>query len=335
MPSALEEKDAIREVLATYCFHLDAGKFEDMAALFTEDGTWHTDFGKGTGRAGIRSMRAACGRRRTEAAWRAPDHQHRHRARRRPAHVRSNWIVAQNADTGRKSAPPAAIPTTWSNRTATGCSDIARSTVSSRRANSEGAVPKGKKPNVVNVGRRYPHRGHRYRPGLLARLYRPAGDGPFPAIVEVHGGAWVNSDRLNNAPLAETLAGEEIMTLSLDFRMPPEAGYPASLQDINYGVRWLKSRARDVGAHAERIGLFGTSSGGHQVLLAAMRPFDPRYAALALPGAPDVDARVAFVISAWGVLCPLERYGIAKAANNATILAPPPLLGHRGGDGGR
>ena len=175
-----------------------------------------------------------------------------------------------------------------------------------------------------------------YRPGLLARLYRPAGDGPFPAIVEVHGGAWVNSDRLNNAPLAETLAGEGIMTLSLDFRMPPEAGYPASLQDINYGVRWLKSRARDVGAHAERIGLFGTSSGGHQVLLAAMRPFDPRYAALALPGAPDVDARVAFVISAWGVLCPLERYGIAKAANNATILDfAPPLLGHRGGDGGR
>ena len=121
-----------------------------------------------------------------------------------------------------------------------------------------------------------------YRPGLLARLYRPAGDGPFPAIVEVHGGAWVNSDRLNNAPLAETLAAEGIMTLSLDFRMPPEAGYPASLQDINYGVRWFKSRAREFGARADRVGLFGTSSGGHQVLLAAMRPFDARYAALPL-----------------------------------------------------
>ena len=113
-----------------------------------------------------------------------------------------------------------------------------------------------------------------YRPGLLARLYRPAGAGPFPAIVDVHGGAWVNSDRLNNAPLAETLAAEGVMTLALDFRMPPEAGYPASLQDINYGVRWFKSRAQEFGARAERIGLFGTSSGGHQVLLAAMRPFD-------------------------------------------------------------
>lgn len=159
-----------------------------------------------------------------------------------------------------------------------------------------------------------------YRPGLLARLYRPAGAGPFPAIVEVHGGAWVNSDRLNNAPLAETLAADGIITLSLDFRMPPEAGYPASLQDINYGVRWLKSRAAAFGTTPERVGLFGTSSGGHQVLLAAMRPFDPRYAAHPLPAAPDVDARVAFVISAWGVLCPLDRYRIAREAGNATML---------------
>jgi acetyl esterase/lipase len=159
-----------------------------------------------------------------------------------------------------------------------------------------------------------------YRPGLLARLYRPAGAGPFPAVVDVHGGAWVNSDRFNNAPLAETLAAEGIMTLALDFRMPPEAGYPASLQDINYGVRWFKSRAQEFGARAEQIGLFGTSSGGHQVLLAAMRPFDPRYAALPVPGAPDVDARVAFVISAWGVLCPLVRYGLAKdAASKSTL----------------
>jgi acetyl esterase len=159
-----------------------------------------------------------------------------------------------------------------------------------------------------------------YRPGLLARLYRPSGAGPFPAIVEIHGGAWVNSDRMNNAPLARELAREGIMTLSLDFRMPPDAGYPASLQDINYGVRWFKSRAAEFDARADRVGLFGTSSGGHQVLLAAMRPNDPRYAAHPLAGAPGVDARVAFVISAWGVLCPLVRYGLAQQAKNASVL---------------
>lgn len=157
-----------------------------------------------------------------------------------------------------------------------------------------------------------------YRPGLQARLYRPGGAGPFPAIVEVHGGAWVNSDRMNNAPLARDLARDGIMTLSLDFRMPPDAAYPASVQDINHGVRWFKSRAAEFGARAGRVGLFGTSSGGHQVLLAAMRPDDPRYAAHPLPGGPD--ASVAFVISAWGVLCPLSRYGIAREQGNTTML---------------
>ena len=53
MPSALEEKDAIREVLAEYCFRLDGGDYDGMAALFTADGTWDTAFGKGTGHAGI------------------------------------------------------------------------------------------------------------------------------------------------------------------------------------------------------------------------------------------------------------------------------------------
>jgi hypothetical protein len=47
------DKNAIRELLATYCFHLDNYRLTEMAALFTEDGTWDTAFGKGTGRAGI------------------------------------------------------------------------------------------------------------------------------------------------------------------------------------------------------------------------------------------------------------------------------------------
>src|ERR1700747_2905016 len=53
MPSALEEKDAIREVLAEYCVRLDDGRFAEMAALFTENGVWDTAFGRATGRAAI------------------------------------------------------------------------------------------------------------------------------------------------------------------------------------------------------------------------------------------------------------------------------------------
>jgi acetyl esterase len=155
---------------------------------------------------------------------------------------------------------------------------------------------------------------------LLARLYRPAGTGPYPAVVQIHGGAWVNKDRTDNDFIARALAESGILVLSLDFRMPPEAPYPNSLADINLGIRWLKARARLYGSRPDWVGSFGTSSGGHQVLLAAMRPDDPRYAALPLADAPQVDARVAFVISGWGVLDPLLRYHLAKKVGNQELV---------------
>ena len=155
---------------------------------------------------------------------------------------------------------------------------------------------------------------------LLARLYRPAGTGPFPAVVQVHGGAWVNKDRTDNDYISKALAASGIVVAALDFRMPPEAGYPASLADINLGTRWLKAHAGEYGSRPDWVGSFGTSSGGHQVLLAAMRPDDPRYAALALPGGAPVDARLAFVISGWGVLDPLLRYKLAAEAGNRELI---------------
>ena len=69
---------------------------------------------------------------------------------------------------------------------------------------------------------------------LLARLYRPGGTGPFPAVLEVHGGAWTSGDRLNNVSIAESLASDGIVVLSIDFRMPPAAAYPAASQVKNH-----------------------------------------------------------------------------------------------------
>jgi acetyl esterase len=163
---------------------------------------------------------------------------------------------------------------------------------------------------------------------LLARLYRPIGTGPFAAVLEVHGGAWTSKDRLNNEETATTLAKRGIVVLSIDFRMPPEAPYPASLQDVNLGIRWLKQHARGYGSSPERVGAYGTSSGGHQVLLAALRPNDPRYRALPLAGAsgsdpgsdPGTDATLAFVISGWGVLDPLARYKLAQRLGKAELV---------------
>jgi acetyl esterase len=107
--------------------------------------------------------------------------------------------------------------------------------------------------------------------------------------------------------------------LAIDFRNAPEAPYPASLQDINYGIRWLKAHAGEFGSSAGQVGAYGTSSGGHQILLAAIRPDDPRYRALPLAEAPDIDAKLAFVVSGWGVLFPLERYKLAKAKGDTEL----------------
>jgi acetyl esterase len=153
----------------------------------------------------------------------------------------------------------------------------------------------------------------------LARLYQPAGNGPFPAVLQVHGGAWNNKDRTDGQNTALDLAAAGIVVLSIDFRNAPEAPYPASLQDINYGIRWLKAHASEFGSSAGQVGAYGTSSGGHQILLAAIRPDDPRYRALPLVDALDMDAKLAFVVSGWGVLFPLERYKLAKAKGDEAL----------------
>src|ERR687887_230249 len=132
-----------------------------------------------------------------------------------------------------------------------------------------------------------------YRPGLLARVYRPRGTGPFPALIEIHGGAWNAGDRTQNAELARALAASGTVVVSVDFRLGGQAPYPASIADVNFATRWLKSRASDFGATPEALGGLGLSSGGHMLMLSAMRPRDPRYTALPLDAAPDIDAHLA------------------------------------------
>ena len=134
----------------------------------------------------------------------------------------------------------------------------------------------------------------------------------FPIMVELHGGAWCRSDRHGDKVIHEALAKSGVIVATLDWRQPPTASYPASFQDIHYGIRWLKARATEFGSRPDMIGSMGNSSGGHQAMLLAMRPFDPRYGALPLAGAPAVDATVRGVIMTSPVIDPLGRYRYAK-----------------------
>jgi acetyl esterase/lipase len=153
---------------------------------------------------------------------------------------------------------------------------------------------------------------HGDRP-LLVRLYRPQGPGPFPIMVELHGGAWYRGDRLGDVVIHEPLARSGVVVAAFDWRQPPVAPYPASLQDIHYGIRWLKARAAALGSRPDLVGSMGNSSGGHQAVLLAMRPFDARYAALPAPaGAAAADATVRCVVVTSPVIDPLGRYRYAR-----------------------
>ncbi len=144
---------------------------------------------------------------------------------------------------------------------------------------------------------------------FLARVYQPKGAGPFPLLIDIHGGAWTKKDRTSDEGTDAPLARTGVVVVSLDFRMPPaDAAFPASMQDINYAVRWFKSHAAEFHIDPKRVGILGVSSGGHQAMLTAMRPAD----FAALPGPAGVDASVQCAVMCWPVIDPLGRYEYAQ-----------------------
>jgi acetyl esterase len=94
--------------------------------------------------------------------------------------------------------------------------------------------------------------------------------------------------------------------MSLDFRKLSFV-YPASVTDVNAGIRWLKQHAQALGGRPDWVGGLGSSSGGHLILLNALRPADPDYCDMA-PDAVGHDARLRLVVACWPIVDPDARY---------------------------
>jgi acetyl esterase len=155
---------------------------------------------------------------------------------------------------------------------------------------------------------------------LMARVYQPQGPGPFPTVLDLHGGAWRRKDRLAEEPMDRAIAASGVLVVAIDLRLSTEAPYPGSVQDANYGVRWLKSKAAEWNGDPSRIGVYGSSSGGHVAQLLAMRPRDPRYGAIGLPAAPGLDATVAYVATRSPISDPYARFQQAERMKRASMI---------------
>jgi acetyl esterase len=155
---------------------------------------------------------------------------------------------------------------------------------------------------------------------LMARIYQPSGTGPFPVVLDLHGGAWNTKDRRAEEPMDRALAASGLLVVAIDLTRAPEAPYPASVQDANYGVRWLKFHARSWNGDPSKVGIYASSSGGHVAQLLAMRPRDARYNAIALPDAPSLDATVAYVAMRSPISDPYARFKNAEALKRDAMI---------------
>lgn len=106
--------------------------------------------------------------------------------------------------------------------------------------------------------------------------YRPLPDrGPAPAVVFVHGGSWSHGDPSHAGPVALRFACLGIATVALSYRLVPGHRFPAPVDDVRHGLRWVRAHAGELGIDPDRLALGGISSGAHLALAAHVAPAIP------------------------------------------------------------
>jgi acetyl esterase/lipase len=155
---------------------------------------------------------------------------------------------------------------------------------------------------------------------LMARIYQPQGAGPFPVLLDLHGGAWNDKDRFANEPMDVAVAKSGVLVVAIDLTLGGEAPYPASVQDANLGVRWLKSKAPQWKGDPATLGILGSSSGGHVAQLLGMRQNHPLYSKLPLAGHPEIDSSVRYVATRSPISDPMARYQNAENRGRSEMM---------------
>jgi acetyl esterase/lipase len=183
---------------------------------------------------------------------------------------------------------------------------------------------------------------------LKADVYAPNGEGPFPGVLVVHGGAWRTGTRGQLAGVAQMLAENGFTAVAISYRLAPQCKFPAQIEDCKAAVRWMRINAARLKINPERIGGYGYSAGAHLVSLLgttddkdglegvadAARLPSTRLQCIAAGGAPcdlrpipaDVDG-LAFFLGGSPAVCP-EQYRLASPAAFVSSDDPPMFFFH-------
>ncbi|MAO63955.1 MAG: esterase [Balneola sp.] len=124
-----------------------------------------------------------------------------------------------------------------------------------------------------------------------------------PAVVMVHGGGWISGDRTLIHPMAKALAEIGFVAATVEYRLSPEAEYPAAVYDIKTAVKWLKDHAVDLQVDTHKVAIMGTSAGGQLAALVGATAEDPDFedpadssqASTKVQAIVDIDGVLAFI----------------------------------------
>ncbi|HEY6562499.1 MAG TPA: alpha/beta hydrolase [Polyangiaceae bacterium] len=134
---------------------------------------------------------------------------------------------------------------------------------------------------------------------LKLDVYRPVTTSASrPAIVQIHGGAWVVGDKRDQGvPLCAHLARNGWVAFNVNYRLSPGATFPDHLVDLKHAIAWIRSHAQEYGVDPSFIAVTGGSAGGHLAALVALTAHDSRYQ----PGFEEADTSVQAAVPLYGV----------------------------------
>jgi len=164
---------------------------------------------------------------------------------------------------------------------------------------------------------------------LLLDLRIPDASGPFPVILYLHSGAWITGDRTGGPAIRQALRGYAVV--SIDYPLAPQNVWPSQLEACKAAVRWIRANAAQYNFDPDRIGVFGTSAGGHLAAMLGTTSDRPEFDALTL-GNPQFSSKVKVVVDMYGPIDLLKIdeqklpcYGNLSA--NSPLMPPSLLMG--------